>query len=250
VVKHGVCDVFRAAHASRIDLRAVQHYDLYRDVDDIRATGRAIVYCLNQTVGHLAIFVSSKVGAKEDEEMVRLMDMIDCLPPGLYELIISPRPADAPPSELRYWQLGQPFRSKNTRRHLCFRPQPRGGRRAFAAAARMSELTHSIYRTFWQPIVRWPTSRLGISPAGWTRLSYTMFADSNTMMKGVASLAEQVTANRKPASPDNLFLELQKQVSDQIIAVLDAFRDARDRMAEQMFFGIYGSPVVQGRPMM
>jgi len=41
--------------------------DLYRDVDDIRATGRTIVYCLDQKVGHLAIFVSAKVGAKEDE---------------------------------------------------------------------------------------------------------------------------------------------------------------------------------------
>ncbi len=54
--------------------------DLYKDVDAIHAEGRTIVYCLNQTVGHLAIFVSAKVGAKEDEEMVRLMDLIDCLP--------------------------------------------------------------------------------------------------------------------------------------------------------------------------
>ena len=72
--------------------------DLYRDVDDIRATGRTIVYCLNQEIGHLAIFVSAKVGAKEDEEFVQLMDVIDCLPPGLYEMVISPRPADVPPA--------------------------------------------------------------------------------------------------------------------------------------------------------
>ena len=78
------------------------------------------------------------------------------------------------------------------------------------------------------------------------RLSYTLFADSNPLMKGVANLAEQVTANRKPASTDNPYLALQKQVSDQIIAGLDAYRDVRDRMAEQLFFGIYGSPVVQG----
>src|SRR5262249_62292071 len=73
--------------------------DLYRDVDEIRASGRTIVYCMNQKVGHLAIFVSAKVGGKEDEEMVRLMDMIDCLPPGLYELLISPRsPTASPPA--------------------------------------------------------------------------------------------------------------------------------------------------------
>src|SRR5664279_2811865 len=44
--------------------------DLYRDVDDIRATGRTIVYCLSHKIGHLALVVSSKVGAKQDEEFV------------------------------------------------------------------------------------------------------------------------------------------------------------------------------------
>jgi hypothetical protein len=39
---------------------------------------------------------------------------------------------------------------------------------------------------------------------------------------------------------------LQKQVSDQITAVLNAFQDARDKMAEQLFFAIYGSPLLQG----
>ena len=67
--------------------------DLYRDVEDIRAAGRTIVYSLNHKIGHLALFVSSKVGAKEDEEFVQLMDVIDCLSPGLYEMVISPRPA-------------------------------------------------------------------------------------------------------------------------------------------------------------
>ena len=51
---------------------------------------------LNHKIGHLALFVSSKVGAKEDEEFVQLMDVIDCLPPGLYEMVIAPRPAEEP----------------------------------------------------------------------------------------------------------------------------------------------------------
>ena len=37
---------------------------------------------MDQKIGHLAIFVSSKVGAKQDEEFVQLMDVIDCMPPG------------------------------------------------------------------------------------------------------------------------------------------------------------------------
>ena len=77
------------------------------------------------------------------------------------------------------------------------------------------------------------------------RLSYTMFADSNPWMKGVRKLAAGVTAARKPVAADNPFLALQTQVSEQITAALDAYRVARDQMAEQMFFGFYGSPFVQ-----
>jgi hypothetical protein len=223
--------------------------DLYRDIDDIRATGRTIVYCMNQTVGHLAIFVSSKVGAKEDEEMVRLMDMIDCLPPGLYELVISPRPTDERSTGSAAGKWVSRFEARTLDDIRALGRNSEEDDRAFAAAARMSELTHSCYRTFWQPAIRalanQPAADLArrLDPL---RLSYTMFADSNPLMKGVASLAEQVAANRKPASADNPYLAVQKQVSDQITAGLDAYRDVRDRLAEQLFFSFYGSPVVQG----
>jgi hypothetical protein len=41
------------------------------------------------------------------------------------------------------------------------------------------------------------------------------------------------------------FLVLQGQVSDQIKSALNAYQAARDKLAEQMFFGFYGSPLVQ-----
>ena len=101
--------------------------DLYRDVEDIRAAGRTIVYSLNHKIGHLALFVSSKVGAKEDEEFVQLMDVIDCLSPGLYEMIISPRPDRHAPGRLRHRRLDRPLRGPLARRHPRTRPQqPRG----------------------------------------------------------------------------------------------------------------------------
>lgn len=223
--------------------------DLYRDVDDIRATGRTIVYCLNQTVGHLAIFVSSKVGAKEDEEFIELMDVIDCLPPGLYEMVISPRPTDVPQGGFVTgdWLTRFEVRSLDDIRALGRNTEEDD--RAFAAAARLSELNHSIYRTLMQPLVRAVASQpmadltRSLNPL---RLSYTLFADSNPWMKWVQQLAPEVTAERKPASPDNPFLALQRQVSDQIVANLNAYRDARDELAERMFFGFYGSPLVQG----
>ncbi|HVY14611.1 MAG TPA: DUF3141 domain-containing protein [Rhodopila sp.] len=218
--------------------------DLYRDVADIRARERTIVYCLDQTAGHLAIFVSAKVGAKEDEEILRLMDMIDCLPPGLYELVITPRPAGSGGGA---WLSRIEARSLDDIRAL--------GRnsveddRAFAAAARVSEINLSLYRTFWQPAVKAMVSQpmadamMKLHPL---RLGYTMFADGNPWMKAIAPLASEAARDRTPATGDNPFLTLQRQVSDRIVAALDAWRDMRDSLAEQVFFSVYGSPIVQG----
>ena len=223
--------------------------DLYRDVDDVRASGQTIVYCLNQKVGHLAIFVSSKVAAKEDEEMVRLMDFIDCLPPGLYEMVISPRHAAAQPGTGGPDAWMSRFEARTLDDIRALGRNSEADDRAFAAVARMSELTHSAYRTFWQPAIRAMVAQPAADLARTLhplRLSYTLFADSNPLMKSVEKLAGEVSAARRPAAPDNPFLQLQKQVSDQIVTALDAYRDTRDRMVEEIFFAVFGSPMVQG----
>ena len=50
---------------------------------------------------------------------------------------------------------------------------------------------------------------------------------------------------RKPVADDNPLLVLQTKASEQITSGLDAYRVARDKLEEQMFFGFYGSPFVQ-----
>jgi hypothetical protein len=223
--------------------------DLYSDVDDVRAAGRTIVYCMNQTVGHLAIFVSSRVAAKEDEEMVRLMDLIDRLPPGLYEMIISPRQAAVQGATTGDGEWTSHFEARTLDDIRALGRNSEADDRAFAAVAGVSELTLWVYRTFWQPAVRAMVTQPAADLArafNPLRLSYTLFSDSNPLMKGVEELAVEVRDSRRPAAPDNPFLQMQKQVSDQIIAALDVYRDIRDRAEEQLFFGIYGSPVVQG----
>ena len=222
--------------------------DLYRDVDDIRAASRTIVYCVSQEIGHLAIFVSAKVGAKEDEEFVQLMDVIDCLPPGLYEMVISPRPADVPAAGFITGDWIARFETRSLDDIRALGRNSPDDDRAFAAVARLSQLNLSIYRTFIQPFVRGLANQPGadiaraLSPL---RLSYTIFADSNPWMKGVQALAAAAAAARRPVAADNPFLALQAQVSRQITTALDAYRAARDRLEEQMFFGLYGSPFVQ-----
>ncbi len=222
--------------------------DLYRNVDEIRATGRTIVYCVNDKVGHLAIFVSSKVGAKEDEEFVQMMDVIDCLPPGLFEMVIEPRPAGVPAGSFvtGNWIARFEARSLDDIRKLGRNSDDDD--RAFAAAARLSEINHTIYRTFMQPLVRALATQpladaaVALNPI---RLSYTLFSDERPWMRGVNELAGEVAQKRRPAAPGNPFLALQNLFSQQMIAALDLSRAVRDAFAETAFFGFYGSPFVQ-----
>ena len=51
--------------------------DLYGSVDDIRAHGQTIVYCVHPSVGHLGIFVSGSVAKREHDEFATNIDFID-----------------------------------------------------------------------------------------------------------------------------------------------------------------------------
>src|SRR5512138_2291172 len=68
--------------------------DLYDDVDDIRQHSQTIVYTVHESVGHLGIFVSSSVARKEHDELSSNIDLIDTLPPGLYEAIFEDKTAE------------------------------------------------------------------------------------------------------------------------------------------------------------
>ena len=71
--------------------------DSYEHEDEIVANGQTIVYTLRRTIGHLGIFVSGKVAAEHAEFAVH--GMIDLLPPGLYEAVIT-ESARTPPIPL------------------------------------------------------------------------------------------------------------------------------------------------------
>jgi hypothetical protein len=66
-------------------------HDLYGSDDEIRACGQTIIYAVHETVGHLGIFVSGGVARKEHQEFASNIDLIDVLPPGLYEAVMTAR---------------------------------------------------------------------------------------------------------------------------------------------------------------
>ncbi len=220
--------------------------DVYRDVEDIYAQGKTIVYCLDQKAGHLALFVSTRVAVNQHEQFIQLIDIIDCLPPGLYEMIVTP---------------DDPQQSKFTpENHVTFEPRSLDdirslGRntpdddRAFQTAERLSELNYNIYRTFFQAGVRAlatsQTATLGreLHPL---RLSYSTFTSKSPGMQEIAKLAGRIREKREPISEGNPFWQWQSMVSAQIEGALKVYGEIRDSIVEQLFFAVFGSPIIQG----
>ncbi len=222
--------------------------DLYRDVDEIRYYGQTIVYTVHETVGHLGIFVSGGVAKKEHAEFSSNIDLIDVLPPGLYEATFVAKSADTAHGDLAggNWIMRCEQRTLDDLRAM-------GGNsledeRRFATAKRVSEINLSNYRNFVQPWVRaLATPQL----AEWTRnlhplrVGYEAFGSDTAAMKAVATEAEAARENRKPAAKDNPFLKAQETVSESFVNVLDKWRDAQEALSESLFLSIYGSPALQ-----
>jgi hypothetical protein len=222
--------------------------DLYDSADEIRSYGQTIVYTIHESVGHLGIFVSTSVARKEHGQFSSNIDMIDVLPPGLYEAVFEKKSADTANRDLvsDEWVMRCEARTLDDIRALG--GNDASDERAFATAARVSETNLALYRTFLQPSVL----ALANSPlAAWTqkmhplRQQYEWFSNANPFMAPVATLADQTRNNRKAASDDNPFIAMQENVSRQIVNFLDGWRDMSESAAERLFFRVYGAPALQ-----
>src|SRR6516162_7005949 len=222
--------------------------DLYDSVDEIRSYGQTIVYTIHESIGHLGIFVSGGVAKKEHGEFSNNIDLLDTLPPGLYEAVLENKgDATANPDLVTgNWVMRCEVRTLDDIRALG--GNDAADERRFAAAARVSETNLALYRTFTQPLVRAlvnPAMAEGMQRLHPLRLQYELFSNENLMMTPVATLAEQVRKDRRPVATDNPFLAMQDTVSDQIVHVLDAWRDMSEALAERTFLLVYGLPTLQ-----
>lgn len=222
--------------------------DLYDSVDEIRSYGQTIVYAVHDKIGHLGIFVSAGVARKEHDEFASNIDLIDVLPPGLYEATFEPRAgADARPDLVTGdWVMRCEERSLDDIRAL-------GGNeledeRRFATAARVSEINLSLYRALVQPWIQAvanPAVAEAMRKLHPLRLQYEMFGSRNPFLSWLETTAPQVREERRPAADDNIFLKAQEIVSAQTVSALDGWRQMVERMSEQSFRAVYGSALLQ-----
>lgn len=221
---------------------------LYDTVDDIRAHGQTIVYAVHESIGHLGIFVSGSVAKKEHDQFATNIDLIDVLPPGLYEAVMTPKSDVSSRQELIEGDYLVRFEERTLEDIRALGCNDEDDDQAFATVARVSEINLGLYRTFLQPWVRmWANEGL----ADWmqrchpARLQYTIFSDANPFLRMFPSPVSTALGPRKPVSKGNIFWDLQELQSEWIEKSLDAYRDVRDQMTEAAFYTIYGSPLLQ-----
>jgi hypothetical protein len=188
------------------------------------------------------------VAKKEHDEFASNIDLIDVLPPGLYEAVMTPKEGDGRDDELVGGNYLVRFEPRTLDDIRALGGNSIDDERKFAAVARLSEINLGLYRTFMQPWVKaWANSGLAESMRKLhpLRLPYEMFTPANPFLKFLPAMAESAHKNRQPVSSDNAFWQAQERMGKAIETSLKAYGDLRDRSCEALFHAIYGSPVVQ-----
>jgi pimeloyl-ACP methyl ester carboxylesterase len=176
--------------------------DNYQSVDEIRQCGQRIFYTIDPKAGHLAIFVGTKAAAKDHAQFINNMELIDMMPPGLYEIVITEKPGTEVSREAGDFDLSIEERGLDDIRALGYNSLQ--DEREFAAVARVSELNNALYQTFLQPWIKMINSpqlaraAVELNPL---RLGYSLLSDKNPMMRAVAPLADYARAKRRWATP-------------------------------------------------
>ena len=222
--------------------------DLYDEDDELIENGQTIVYTLHQTIGHLGIFVSGKVATKEHAEFASCMEMIDLLPPGLYEAVITEVDDKTANPDLIHGKYLFRLEARKLDDLRALGTNSAEDDRRFAAAARLSEINKSLYHTFLQPVVQATATEQSAARLREThpsRMRFAAFSDSSPAASQIESLAKAVRADRKPVGDDNPLRVWEKVASTWIATSLENYKVARDAMTEISFLTTYGSPLLQ-----
>ncbi len=204
----------------------------------IAAAGRVIVYVLHETVGHLGIFVGADIARKEHDQIVNSLDVVENLPPGLYEMRVQLKDGAAP----QRWDALEPGSFTVSYEHRtmddlrALNPEGREEEALFATVARWSELQANAYKAWVRPWMRaLPLRAWGDWMAEWHPLRWQrrLWSDAHPAAAWVAQAAEQVRAQRHPLPTDHPGRQWERQLSESIEGLLNAWRDQRDQAVVQ-----------------
>ena len=216
----------------------------YASVEEIKKLKKVIIYMLHPNVGHLGIFVGSKAAKKEHMEIIKSIDIIEALAPGLYEMIIVDKGKKEGVSDYDVRFVERDI--KDLKALNEGKEEMKEEDADFSRVATVSEMNDWLYNTFASPFVKMfstETSAEVMKQLHPLRVNKYIFSDSiNPFMLVFKTLAPVVKKDRSPVSPDNPFTVLEKGVSDTIVTLLDGYQSIRDHFEETLFFTIYENP--------
>ena len=207
--------------------------DSWGDERAIAAAGRTIIYVLHESVGHLGIFVGGDVARKEHDQLVTSLDVIESLPPGLYEMKLE---AKAGREHLRWEQL-EPgdytvhYEHRTINDILALNPEGRDEEAMFSTLSKVSEFNAGIYKTWFRPWVKMLATRQVADAMGKLnamRMERELFSDNFPLATLIREQARLARVNRAPISEDHPLRQMEKKMAAQVSEGLNRFRDQRD----------------------
>jgi len=207
--------------------------DTWGDERAIAAAGRTIIYVLHESVGHLGIFVGGDVARKEHDQLVTSLDVIESLPPGLYEMKLK---AKAGLDEQRWDQL-EPgdytvnYEYRTMADIVALNPEGRDEEAMFSTISKVSEANANFYKTWVRPWVRLMATRQvgdAMGKLNSMRLQRQLFSDHFPLAGVIRQQAEQARQHRVTVDDDHPLKQLEKKMSAQINEALNTYRDQRD----------------------
>jgi pimeloyl-ACP methyl ester carboxylesterase len=219
--------------------------DTWGDERAITAAGRTIIYVLHESVGHLGIFVGGEIARKEHDQLVTSLDVIESLPPGLYEMKLQAKAG----LETQRWDQLEPgdytvhYEHRTMQDILALNPEGREEEQLFSTIAKVSELNANFYKTWVRPWVKMLATREvgdAIGKQHALRVQRELISDALPVAPLIREMAKQVRAQRTHASPDSDLSQMEKKLDAQITDSLNEFRDKRDAQSVELARSLYG----------
>ena len=107
----------------------------------------------------------------------------------------------------------------------------------------------NIYNLVWHPVFKaFASSKVSeyVKNLLPLRLSYTLFSEEyNPWLKIMGDVSASVKVTRTQIDPNNYFLKLQQQYSDEIVKILQSYSRQVSMYQENTFFDMWTHPAVQ-----
>jgi hypothetical protein len=222
--------------------------DSWGDERAIAAAGRTIIYVLHESVGHLGIFVGGDVARKEHDQLVTSLDMIESLPPGLYEMKLEAKAG----KETQRWEQLEPgdysvhyeHRSMDDIRAL--NPEGREEEAMFSTIAKVSEVNATWYKTWVRPWVKLLATRSVADALGKKnamRMQRELLSDKFFLAPLIRAQASKARAQRTPIADDHPLRLMEKKLAQKITDSLNQYRDLKNEWtvtSTRQMFGAAG----------